>query len=65
MVRCRRFRKKLYSEKEYLHGSFNVKVNTACRSIGLVKSYGGKVKKLQTDFLKIMEVYDAADCVGR
>ena len=48
-----------------LQGSFNVKVNTACRSIGFVKSYGGKVKKLQTDFLKIMEVYDAADCVGR
>lgn len=42
-----------------------MKVNTAFRSIGLVKSYGGKVKKLQTDFLKIMEVYDVADCVGR
>lgn len=34
-----------------------MKVNTACRSIGFVKSYGGKVKKLQTDFLKIMEWY--------
>ena len=42
-----------------------MKVNTAFRSTGFVKSYGRKVKKLQTDFLKIMEVYDAADCVGR
>ena len=42
-----------------------MKVNTACRSIGFVKSYGGEVKELQTDFLRIMEVDDADDCVGR
>lgn len=33
-----------------LAGSFNVKVNTACRSIGLVKSYGGKVKRYRLIF---------------